>query len=61
MTQEVFEGYFDLLKETLEKANVIEKSAQIYNCDESGMPHNTQETIAAKGTKNVRQCTFGCK
>ena len=37
-THEVFKSYFDLLQETLEKADVIDKPAQIYNCDESGMP-----------------------
>jgi hypothetical protein len=59
----VFEGYFALLKETLENANVIDKPAQIYNCDESGMPleHKMPKTVAAKGTKKVRQRTSGNK
>ena len=62
-TQDVFEGYFALLKETLENAKVIDKPAQIYNCDESGMPleHKMPKTVAAKGTKKVRQRTSGNK
>ena len=38
----MYKSYFDLLRETLEKADVIEKPAQIYNCDEFGMPLEPQ-------------------
>ena len=37
-TRSVFESYFEMLKETLEKYDLTNKPAQIYNCDESGMP-----------------------
>ena len=54
---------FDLLRETLEKADVFDKPAQIYNCDESGMPleHKMPKTVAQKGTKKVRQHSSGNK
>ena len=56
---DVFENYFKLLKETLEKNGLMDKPAQLYNCDESGMPleHKLPKTIALKGTKKVRQVT----
>ena len=59
----VFENYFKLLKETLEKNGLMDKPAQLYNCDESGMPleHKLPKTIALKGTKKVRQVTSGNK
>ena len=37
-THGVFESYFNMLEETLEEYNLKDKPAQIYNCDESGMP-----------------------
>ena len=37
-SRDVFESYFQLLKETLESYDIKDKPAQIYNCDESGMP-----------------------
>ena len=59
----VFKSYFDLLGETLVKYGIKDKSAQLYNCDETGMPleHKMPKVIAAKGTKKVRQCTSGTK
>ena len=62
-THEVFKSYFDLLRETLEKTDVIDKPTQIYNCDESGMPleHKMPKTFAQKGTKKVRQRSSGNK
>ena len=52
----VFKNYFDLLGETLMKYGLKDKPAQIYDCDESGMPleHKMPKIIAAKGTKKVR-------
>ena len=60
---EVFKSYSDLLGETLDKYDLKGKPSQIYNCDESGMPleHKMPRTISAKGTKKVRQCSFGNK
>ena len=62
-TKDVFTSYFDLLKETLTKHELMEKPAQIYNCDESGMPlqHKMPKTIAQRGTKKVRQRSSGNK
>ena len=37
-SHEVFNSYFDILEETLDKYGLNDKPAQIYNCDESGMP-----------------------
>lgn len=52
-THEMGKSYFDLLWETLEKADVNTKPAQIYNCDESGMPleHKMPKTVAQKRHK----------
>jgi len=59
----VFKSYSDLLGETLTKYGIKDKPAQIYNCDEIGMPleHKMPKVIAAKGTKKVWQCTSGTK
>ena len=45
----VFESYFDLLGKTLTKYEIKDKAAQIYNCDETGMPLEHKMVIAAKG------------
>ena len=62
-TYSVFKDYFDLLDETLTKNGLKDKPAQIYNCDESGMPlqHKMPKIITVKGTKKVRQCSSGNK
>ena len=62
-TREVFVGYFDHLKETLMKHNLIDKPAQIYNGDKSGMPlnHKMPKTVAQRGTKKVWQHSSGNK
>ena len=62
-SKKVFTNYFALLKETLEKHDLMEKPSQIYNCDESGMPleHKMPKTVAQKGTKKVRQRSSGNK
>ena len=36
--REVFTSYFEVLKETLIKHDLMDKPFQIYNCNESGMP-----------------------
>ena len=60
---EIFNDYFDLLEETLEKHGLKDKPSQIYNCDESGMPleHKLPRVISIKGTKKVRQVSSGNK
>ena len=62
-SRDVFDSYFKMLKETLEEYDLMDKPAQIYNCDESGMPleHKLPKTISLKGTKKVRQVTSGNK
>ena len=59
----VFKDYFNLLDETLTKYKLKDKPAQIYNCDESGMPleFKLSKIIAGKGAKKVRQCSSGNK
>ena len=49
-SKKVFTDYFSLLKETLEKHDLMDKPSQIYNCDESGMPleHKMPKTVAQK-------------
>ena len=60
---EVFNSYFNLLEETLKKYSLIEKPAQLYNCDESGMllEHKLPKIIAEKGAKKVWQISSGNK
>ena len=62
-TREVFKSYFDLLEKTLDEHGLKDKPAQIYNCDESGMPleHKLPRVVSAKGTKKVRQISSGNK
>ena len=59
----VSKGYFDLIDDTLTKFGLKDKPAQIYNCDESGMPleFKLPKIIAGKETKKVQQCTSGIK
>jgi len=51
------------ITKTLSDAGLKDKPAQIYNCDESGMPleFKIPKVIAAKSTKKVRQCISGSK
>jgi len=58
---EVFVGYFDLLKEALMKHDLMDKPAQIYNCDDCGMPVECKmpKTVARRGTKKVWQQSSG--
>ena len=59
----VFQSYFNLLDETLLKYGIKDKPAQIYNCDESGMPleHKMSKVITLKGAKKVRQISSGTR
>lgn len=62
-SREVFKEYFNLLDETLVQYDLKDKPAQIYNCDESGMPleHKLPRVVSAKGMKKVRQINSGNK
>ena len=55
--------YFDLLDDTLTKCGLKDKLAQIYNCDESGMPleFKLPKIIAGKGTKKYNNVLLGQK
>ena len=65
MNQETMDHYFTLLHETLTVHNLLDKPAQIYNIDESGVPFNPRppKIISAKGrkTKKVRYSSSGRK
>lgn len=61
---EVINAYqFDLLEETLVKNDLIDKPAQIFNCDESGFPldHKPGKVISLKGHKSLNVTTSGEK
>ena len=59
--RDVFVSYFELLKATLIENDLLDKPAQIYNCDESGLPldHKMPRVIAKRGAKKVRLRTSG--
>ena len=61
--RKVFTDYFELLKATLLKHDLLDKPSQIYNCDEAGMPLEDKmpKTVAQKGMKKVRQRSSGNK
>ena len=58
MNQETMDHYFSLLHDTLTTHDLLDKPAQIYNVDESGVPLNPRppKIVSAKGreTKKVR-------
>ena len=53
-------AYFKMLKETLENYYLMDTPAQIYICDESGMPLECKLSLQ-KGTKKLRQTMNGNK
>ena len=63
LNDENIKEYFDMLKDTLLENHLMEKPAQIYNVDESGMPldHRPPKVISEKGQKKVRSRTSGNK
>ncbi len=56
-SSEVYNSYFTLLEDTLREYDLIDEPAQLYNCDESGMPleHKMPKIVTLKGSKKVRQ------
>ena len=50
----VIHRYFDLLEETLRENKIANRPAQIFNCDETGMPlmHKPPKVIAGVGQKH---------
>jgi len=57
------ENYFKVLKEVLDKHALLEKPAQIYNVDESGIPldHRPPHVVVKRGQRKVRYRTSGNK
>jgi len=53
LNEEIMEEYFNMLKKTLLENNLMDKPAQIYNVDESGMPldHHPPKVISQKGKR----------
>ena len=60
---EVINRYFDLLEETLERAELEDKPAQIFNMDETGMPLDPKslKCVALRGAKTVLVPSSGDK
>ena len=52
-TAETMNNYFDLLGNTLKENKLLDKPAQVYNMDETGMPidHRPPNDVARKGRK----------
>ena len=63
LNEEYMNEYFDMLEKTLLDNDLMNKPAQIYNIDESGMPldHRPPKVITQKGQKKVRSRTSGNK
>lgn len=59
----IIANYFDLLQQTLEEYDLFDSPAQIWNCDETGLPldHKPPHVIAIKGQKHPRTVTTGNK
>ena len=63
VNQETMDQYFSLLGEVLMEHNLVDKSSQIYNVDESGVPLDPKppNVITKKGSKKVRYQVSGRK
>ena len=65
MDQETIDHYFSLLHDTLVNHDLLNKPAQIYNVDETGIPFNPfpLKIVSTKGkeTKKVRNRSSGSK
>lgn len=60
---EAIQKYFDLLQQTLQENGLTHKPAQIFNCDESGLPltHKPPKVVAKVGQKHPYAVTSGDK
>lgn len=60
---DVYDSYFKILGEVLDANKLKDRPAQIYNCDESGIPLDPKQlkVVSAKGAKKVRQVSSGNK
>ena len=63
VTSQALKHYFDLLEKTLKDNNLLNKPAQIYNVDETGMAyeHRPPKVVTLKGQKKVKCRTSGNK
>ena len=63
INQETMNQYFSLLEDVMTEHNLMDKPAQIYNVDESGVPLDPKppNIVAKKGTKKVRYRVSGKK
>ena len=63
VTSQAIKHYFNLLEKTLEDNNLLNKPAQIYNVDETGMAyeHCPPKVVTLKGQKKVKSRTSGNK
>ena len=63
LNEEIMNEYFDMLKKTLLDNDLMNKPAQIYNEDESGMPldHQPPKVITQKEQKKVYSRILGNK
>ena len=54
-TGETMKNYFDLLGNVLKENKLLDKPAQVYNTDETGMPidHRPPNVVDRKGKKKV--------
>ena len=61
--QDIIDKYFDLLKHTLSDNKLLDRPAQIFNCDETGMPldQTPPYIVAAKGQKHPRAVVTGSR
>ena len=60
---QIISSYFDLLEQTLTEYNLFDSPAQIFNCDETGLPleHTPPCVVSIKGQKHPRAVTSGNK
>lgn len=61
--QDIIDKYFDLLKHTLSDNKLLDRPAQIFNCDETGMllDQTPRYVVAAKGQKHPRAVVTGSR
>ena len=60
VTSQAIKHYFDLLEKTLKDNNLLNKPAQIYNVDETGMAyeHRPPKVVTLKGTSGNKAQTM---
>ena len=63
VNKETMDNYFLLLKDTLEKYDLLNNPSQLYNVDETGMPldHRPPKIVTTRGQRKVRCRTSGNK